>query len=105
MTVRGRFQSLSDRARTYLTGARPEHDIFVSAYTSEGSLSYDDRVDFFNIRYEWRATDEDAAAAECTEEAAAFLTTMQFEHGDLRANVVDMSAMWDDVARRRSDHD
>lgn len=100
VTIRGRFRDLSDHARTYLVGARAEHDIFVSAFTQEGSLSYDDRIEFFNIRYEWRAVDSAAAESACLDEAAMFLTTMQFGHGDLRANVVDMSAMWDDVARR-----
>lgn len=101
VTVRGRFHDLTDRASTYLTGALEEHDIFVSAFTPEGSLSYDARIEFFNIRYEWRAVDAATAAAECLDEAETFLRTMQFAHGDLRANVVDMTAMWDDAERRR----
>ena len=102
VTVRGRFHELSERSRAYLQGARAEHDIFVSAYTQEGSLTYDDRIDFFNLRYECRASDSDSAAIECLEEAERFLATMQFTHRDLRVNVVDLSAMWDDAARRTS---
>jgi Family of unknown function (DUF6204) len=103
VTIRGRFHELSDRARAYLEGAQAEHDIFVSAYTPEGSLTYDDRIDFFNLRYECRADDEDTAALECLEEAERFLDTMQFGHRDLRVAVTDLSAMWDSAARRNAD--
>lgn len=102
VTVRGRFHELSERSRAYLESARAEHDIFVSAYTPEGSLTYDDRIDFFNLRYECRADDADAAGVESLEEAERFLTTMKFGYRDLRVDVVDLSAMWDDAARRRS---
>ncbi len=102
VTIRGRFHELSERASTYLRGARAEHDIFVSAYTPEGSLTYDDRIDFFNLRYECRADDEDSAELECLEEAERFLDTMQFGHRDLRATVTDLSAMWDSAARRNA---
>jgi hypothetical protein len=100
VTIRGRFHDLSDHASGYLLRARAEHDIFESAYTPEGSLTYDDRIDFFNLRYECRAGDPDAAAVECLEEAERFLDTMQFGYRDLRVNVVDLTAMWDDAARR-----
>jgi hypothetical protein len=100
VTIRGRFHELSDHASAYLQRARAEHDIFESAYTPEGSLTYDDRIDFFNLRYECRAGDHDAAAVECLEEAERFLDTMQFGYRDLRVNVVDLTAMWDDAARR-----
>ena len=100
VTIRGRFQELSERSRAYLQSARAEHDIFVSAYTPEGSLTYDDRIDFFNLRYECRADDEDSAALECLEEAERFLDTMKFGHRDLRVTVSDLSAMWDSAARR-----
>ena len=100
VTVRGRFDGLSDRARTYLQGARAEHDIFVSAYTAEGSLTYDDRLDFFNLRYECRADDADIAGLECLEEAIRFLDTMGFGHRDLKVNIADLSAMWDEASRR-----
>ncbi len=72
----------------------------MSAYTPDGSLTYDDRIDFFNLRYEWRADDAETAGVECLEEAELFLGTMKFGCRDLRVNVVDLSAMWDDAARR-----
>jgi hypothetical protein len=104
VTVRGRFAGLSDAARRYLTAAQAEHDIFVSAYTAEGTFTYDARIDFFNLRYETRHDGDDraaAAAAHATREAEGFLRTMGWGHGPLKLDVVDMSAMWDQVARRR----
>lgn len=101
VTVRGRFVGLTDEVRRYLAAAQPDHDLFVSAYTPEGTLSYDARLDFFNLRYEVRAASESRAHDDALTEAELFLTTMRFAHGDLKATVVDMSAMWDDVDRRR----
>ena len=85
--------------------SRAEHDIFVSAYTPEGTFTYDDRIQFFNLRYEVRAASADDAAVAGEVEAETFLHTMEFGHGDLKVEVVDVSAIWDgirgDVARRR----
>jgi hypothetical protein len=105
VTVRGRFRNLDERARQYLVRAQPEHDIFVAAYTAEGTFTYDDRIQFFNLRYEVRAASADDAAVAGELEAEAFLRTMGFGHGDLKVDVVDVSAIWDgvqrDVARRQ----
>ena len=97
MTVRGRFHDLTDSAHRYLVGAQPEHDIFVSAYTPEGTLTYDERILFFNLRYEIRASGPDAesdAITEATVEAETFLTTMGFGYQGLSAKAADLSAMW-----------
>jgi hypothetical protein len=102
VTVRGRFHQLSDEARRYLTSVQPEHDIFVSAYTEEGTFTYDDRIAFFNLRYEVRGKDDDASAgAAGMHEAELFLRTMGFGHQRLTVDVVDVNAIWDDVERRR----
>jgi hypothetical protein len=102
VTVRGRFHDLSDEARRYLVAAQPEHDIFVSAFTAEGTFTYDDRIAFFNLRYEVRGAADDAeASAIGLREAERFLRTMRFGHKGLRTEVADVSAVWDDVARRR----
>ena len=105
VTVRGRFRDLSDAARQYLVRAQPEHDIFVSAYTVEGTFTYDKPVQFFNLRYEVRLIDADVAgddpaavAATTAElEAEQFLRTMGFGHHPLKVDVVDMAAMWNSV--------
>jgi len=101
VTVRGRFHELRDEARRQLASARAEHDIFRSAYTPEGTLTYDARIDFFNLRYEVRAASADDAATHALVEADTFLRTMRYGARDLRPNVVDVSAIWDDVDRRR----
>ena len=98
VTVRGRFADLDDRQRGRLIAALAEHDIFVSAYTPEGTFTYDHRLDFFNLRYEIRidlgdSTVEVAAEAGLNE-ARLFLRTMNFPHRDLKVNVVDMTTMW-----------
>ncbi|HEX9258719.1 MAG TPA: DUF6204 family protein [Acidimicrobiales bacterium] len=101
VTVRGQFHELTDRARRYLVEAQPDHDIFRSAYTAEGTFTYDGALKFFNLRYEVRLdSDEptDAAGTKGLEEAEAFLNTMGFGHRSLRVAVVDMAAM---TARRK----
>jgi hypothetical protein len=101
VTVRGRFRDLDERARQYLVRAQPEHDVFVSAYTPEGTFTYDERIQFFNLRYEVRAASAGDAGVAGELEADAFLRTMGFGHGELKVDVVDVSAIWDDVERRR----
>lgn len=96
VTVRGRFADLTDRAQRYLVGCQADHDIFRSAYTPEGTFTFDERILFFNLRYELRESGPDAAALaelEGLEEAARFLETMGFGYTGLRASVVDMSTM------------
>jgi hypothetical protein len=99
VTVRGQFRNLSDQARRYLEREQAAHDIFVSAYTREGTLTYDARISFFNLRYEVRLDDtSDANAADIgREEAEIFLRTMGFDHSDLKVTVADVSATWSDV--------
>ena len=96
VTLRGRFTDLTEPARAYLQRHVDEHDIFDSAYTPEGTLTYDKRLDFFNLRYEVRAVDGDVAAEHAIVEANRFLATMGLTHGPLKPTVVDVSAMWDD---------
>ena len=94
VTVRGRFAGLSDETRRYLVRAQPEHDICVSAYTPEGTLTYDERILFFNLRYEIRCDGDADPAVLGMAEATQFLETMGFGHTGLRAHVVDMAEMW-----------
>jgi len=99
VTARGRFKDLSEQARTYLVREQPEHDIFKSAFTAEGTFTYDDKVQFFNLRYEVRSPDgADAAGVIAEREATLFLTTLGYSHHPLKITVVDASAMWEDRA-------
>ena len=97
VTVRGRFADLTDEARRYLVREQAQHEIFKSAYTEEGTFTYDARIAFFNLRYELRVSGDrlhDQAAAQGLREATAFLATMRFGFKALRVEVVDMSTMW-----------
>jgi hypothetical protein len=102
VTVRGRFHHLTDEARRYLVHAQPEHDIFTSGYTIEGTFTYDERIAFFNLRYEVRgAAADETAGAMGLREAELFLRTMGFGFQRLTVDVVNATALWDDVERRR----
>ena len=95
VTVRGRFASLDEKTRTYLAREQPEHDIFKSAYTTEGTFTYDTDIRFFNLRYEVRTTEgADEAGKIGLTEAEAFLQTLGYGFEKLKVNVVDTSAMW-----------
>ena len=100
VTVRGRFGELSDEVLRYLVGAQAEHDIALSAYSVEGTFVYDARIDFFNLRYEVRAADADAATDTALREADTFLRTLRIPYRGLKASVVDMATMWDAAERR-----
>jgi len=96
VTVRGRFSELTEQARAFLVRSQVDHDIFLSAYTPEGTFTYDAAIAFFNLRYELRASGPDAAELvelEALDEAERFLATMGFTAKNLRASVVDMSTM------------
>ena len=102
VTVRGQFSELTERSRALLARSQSEHDIFLSAYTPEGTFTYDAAIAFFNLRYELRASGPDAAELvelEALDEAERFLATMGFTAKKLRATVVDMSTLVDSTRR------
>ncbi|MGD9754588.1 MAG: DUF6204 family protein [Acidimicrobiia bacterium] len=104
VTVRGRFQGLTDAAQAHLRAHLAEHDVFLSRFSGEGSLSYDHRLDFFNLRYEVRLDDgggTERAAEVALTEATAFLRTLRLGHGELRSEVMDLQAMTDHRRARR----
>ena len=95
VTVRGRFAGLDEKTRAYLAREQPEHNIFKSAYTTEGTFTYDTDIRFFNLRYEVRtAAGTDEAGNLGLTEAEAFLRTLGYGFEKLKVNVVDTSAMW-----------
>ncbi len=102
ITVRGHFHGLDDTTRAALASEAAEHSIFRSAYTAEGTFTYDDRLVAFNFRYEVRRT-EDApdearalALAEGEERARADLARWGIDHRHLRVTAADMAEMWTD---------
>ncbi len=105
VTVRGQFHELTDSARAYLTSSAAEHDVFLSKFTEEGTFTYSERVDFFNLRYEMKVAGvaaEETAKAQALKEADQFLKTMRIGFKGLRAAAMDMSAMWDNRSPSRS---
>lgn len=98
VTIRGRFGALDESSRAYLEQNVADHDIFESAYTREGTLTYDHRIDFFNLRYEIKgATTDDSAGDRGLAEAETFLATMGWPHRGLRVTVVNVSEVWNDA--------
>ncbi len=121
VTVRGEFKGLSPRAKSWLAASADQHDLFLSSFTEEGTLTYDAQLRAFNLRYEVRlapdsgpeggpkpgpkadlenetATGDPAAVA--LKEAELFLRTMGLAHGPLRSAVMDMNAMTAKSERR-----
>ena len=94
VTVRGRFAELTDEARRYLVRAQAEHDIFISAFTPEGTFTYDERIMFFNLRYEVKCAPDADPSAIATAEAETFLRTMGFGYSHLKAIPFEVSAVW-----------
>jgi len=95
VTVRGKFGSLDDATHAYLAREQPEHDIFKSAYTAEGTFTYDERIQFFNLRYEIHCDGEsDGPETLARQEAERFLRTLKILHEITKVSVVDTSSMW-----------
>jgi hypothetical protein len=95
VTARGRFKDLNEQARSYLQKAQPEHDIFKSAFTVEGTFTYDEKVQFFNLRYEVRTSEgSETAGLIAQKEAELFLKTLGYSSHPLKVSVTDASAMW-----------
>jgi Family of unknown function (DUF6204) len=95
--VRGRFSSLSEASRAYLSDAQDEHDVSRAAFTREGTLTYDSKLDFFSFRYEVRPRGErvdEVAAQIALREVEQFMITMGFGFGDLKVTVSDTSEVW-----------
>lgn len=95
VTVRGRFDALGEMSRARLVREQPEHDIFKSAFTTEGTFTYDTNILFFNLRYEVRTTQgSDEAGQLGISEAQKFLRTLGYGWKKLKVNVVDTSTAW-----------
>jgi hypothetical protein len=97
VTVRGRFFGLSEASRASLKMAEDEHDVSRAAFTREGTLTYDAKVDFFSFRYEVRPPGERAdevAAQLALSEVERFMNTMGLGYRDLKVTTSDMSKVW-----------
>ena len=57
--VRGHLSDIDDATRTALVALADEHDYFNSAFTAEGTFTYDPQLVAFNVRYEMRFVPDD----------------------------------------------
>ena len=97
VTVRGRFNALDEMSLARLAREQAEHDIFKSAYTTEGTFTYDSNILFFNLRYEVRTAEGMSdAGSRGLKEAELFLRTLGYGFKQLKVNVVDTSTAWQD---------
>lgn len=103
--VRGRFGELEPDARAALLDALDEHDIVTSGlgFTADGTLAYDDRIDFFSYRVEVRISDKEAgdsgsardlAFERAVEVAAADLKRRGLPWRSLNPTGSNMSDVW-----------
>ena len=99
VTVRGQFHDLDDApaVRQALVDTAADHDIFRSAFTADGTFTYEPALVAFNLRYEVRRRGDDAHQAaldEGIERAIAYLSGRNISHRHLRASATDMADMW-----------
>ncbi len=96
--VRGQFGDLAEADRTRLLAEADEHSYLRSAFTADGTFTYDERLVAFNLRYEVRDSSDEldsAAIGEAAvERAAAWLAQQEIDNKRLRSEVTDMATMW-----------
>ena len=105
IVVRGVFDGLDETARVRLRAALGDHDIFDSAFTEAGTLTYDGHLHAFNTRFGLRAEGErDQARAEverlALERTVDLLAGLDVAGRDLRVTITDMADMWGSEQRR-----
>lgn len=99
VVVRGRFDSLDDDARERLRAAAPAHDIFESAFTRDGTLTYDHFLHSFNTRFELRADGDPAdnearVTAEALERTERLLAELGVRGHKQKVTLTDMASIW-----------
>jgi hypothetical protein len=103
--VRGHFSEIDDATRTALIAAADEHTYFDSAFTAEGTFTYDPQLVAFNVRYEMRFVPDDPTDPDDTvtdievesaaiDRASAWLDSKGYGHKPLTVSVTDMASMW-----------
>jgi hypothetical protein len=105
VTVRGRFSELSESQRNRLVEALDDHHITRSAYTGEGTFTYDANIYSFSLRYEIRtegARPDVVASERGVNQAQDFLRTLGIGYSHLKVTTTDMQSMWDAAAKRRN---
>jgi len=57
--VRGHFSDIDETTRAALTAEADQHTYFDSAFTAEGTFTYEPQLVAFNLRYEMRFVPDD----------------------------------------------
>lgn len=105
VVVRGQFADLSEKTKADLLADAEAHDYLHSAFTKDGTFTYDERLVAFNIRYEVRLSDDEFSSALDAEEfiklssmerASAWLDESGYPHKKLTCTFTDMATIWDD---------
>ena len=99
VVVRGQFADLDETTRSRLLDDAEEHHFLRSAFTADGTLTYDEQLVAFNFRYEVRQTADDpsenAIGDAATERTIRTLQESGVGYKRLRVTVTDMATMWD----------
>jgi hypothetical protein len=94
--VRGSFAGLDEARRTDLLAKVDEHDIYSTAFTEEGTLTYDRTLHAFSLRFQVRqpaeAADDDALRTGVAR-AEAYLDRRAITHSALRATATSVDDM------------
>lgn len=91
--VRGRFTDLDDAGRARLRAAADDHDMLAAGFTDDGNLSYDDALDFFSYRVQFRAeaaSDDRAVCDRGLALAARAVDELGVDFRDMRASATDV---------------
>ncbi len=103
--VRGHFSGLDDATSAALIEVGDEHTYFDSAFTADGTFTYDNQLVAFNLRYEMRFVPDDPTDPDDTvtapeveaaamERATAWLDSKGYGHRSVTVSVTDMASMW-----------
>jgi len=103
--VRGHFSDLDDAARAALIDDADQHTYFDSAFTADGTFTYDPQLVAFNLRYEMRfvpvdpadpddAITEPEVEAAVLERATTWLDSKGYGRKHLTVSITDMASMW-----------
>lgn len=98
VVVRGHFADLDDSTRAALLADQDQHHYLKSAFTKDGTFTYDEQLVAFNLRYEVRDDTGDPDTMierEAIDRAACWLDEQGYGHKHLRATATDMASMWD----------
>ena len=95
VTVRGRFDQLTDEQRAALLAVAAEHDVVsVGGFTETGTLAYERALHTFTFRVQLRDEGEAVVLERATEMAVAEVEALGVAHRDVRARAIDMASVW-----------